>query len=164
MTLRDYKKEDGDVIAGWITSEEEFCKWSAGRYKSFPVTGDDINGNYAPQLETGRFFPLTAVDEKGDPEGHFIIRYPNDDDTSVRFGFVIVDPSLRGKGIGKEMLRLGIEFAKEKLSASRIEIGVFENNEAARRCYESIGFKEYAGTEYDTPLGRWKCIEMQMFL
>ena len=47
---------------------------------------------------------------------HFIIRYPRvDDDSSVRFGFVIVNPAIRGKGYGKELLRLGIEYVKENV-------------------------------------------------
>ena len=39
--------------------------------------------------------------------GHSRIRYPDDsDDYTVRFGFVIVDPAIRGLGNGKRMLQL----------------------------------------------------------
>ena len=163
MILRDYKEEDGNIIAGWIRSEEELYKWSADRFNRYPLSGDDINENYAPQIETGRFYPLTAVDENGNVMGHFIIRFPrDDDDSSVRFGFVIADPLLRGKGYGKEMLRLGIEFVKQHLSASRIDLGVFENNESARHCYESVGFMAYASRECKMPIGTWKCIDMEL--
>lgn len=165
MILRKYKKEDAQIIAGWIRSEEELYKWSADRLNKFPLSGDDINENYAPHLETGRFFPLSALDDNGEVKGHFIIRYPrDDDDSSVRFGFVIVDPSLRGKGYGKEMLCLGIEYVKEHFSASRIDLGVFENNESARHCYESAGFKEFASRECEMPTGTWICIDMELFL
>ncbi|MCR5235248.1 MAG: hypothetical protein K6E53_15295 [Lachnospiraceae bacterium] len=57
MILRDYKEEDGSIIVGWIRSEEELYKWSADRFNKYPLSGDDIWENYAPQLETGRFFP-----------------------------------------------------------------------------------------------------------
>ncbi len=111
MILREYQKEDAPVIAGWIRSEEELYRWSADRFNKYPLTGDDIQKNYTSQLGTGRFFPLTAADDGGEAIGHFIIRYPrDDDDRTVRFGFVILDPELRGKGFGKEMLRLGIEY------------------------------------------------------
>ena len=80
MILRDYKEEDGNIIAGWIRSEEELYKWSADRFNRYPLSGDDINENYALQIETGRFYPLTAVDENGNVMGHFIIRFPRDDD------------------------------------------------------------------------------------
>ena len=109
MRLRDYKREDAQIIAGWIKTEEELYRWSANIYGKFPLTGEDIDNNYCRAMESGRFFPLTAVDDEDNVIGHFIIRYPDpDNDTSVRFGFVIVDPDLRGKGCGKQMLLLGI--------------------------------------------------------
>ena len=165
MTLRDFKKEDAKTIASWIRTEEELYKWSADRFNKFPLSGDDINQNYAPQIETGRFFPLTAADDKGNVVGHFIIRYPKaDDDSSVRFGFVIVDPAHRGKGCGKEMLRLGTEYVKKHRLAVRIDLGVFANNDGARHCYEAAGFKAYGERECEMPIGTWKCIDMEMFV
>ena len=165
MTLRDYKEKDASVIAGWIRSEEELYKWSADRFNKYPLTAEDINGNYAPQLETGRCIPLTAVNDDGDAIGHFIIRYPrDDDDSSVRFGFVIVSPAFRGMGYGKELLALGIEYVKENLTASRIDSGVFENNAGARHCYESVGFTEYAKRECEMPIGTWNCADMEIFI
>lgn len=165
MILRDYKEEDGNIIAGWLKSEEELYKWSSDRFNKYPLSGNDINENYAPQLVTGRFFPLTAVDDNGEVVGHFIIRYPReDDDSSVRFGFVIVDTTLRGKGYGKKMLQLGIEYVKENIDASRIDLGVFENNDSARHCYEAVGFKEYSKRECKLPIGTWNCVDMELFV
>ena len=165
MELRDFKQEDAKIIAGWLRTEDELYRWSADRFNKYPLSGDDINESYGPQKESGRFFPLTAVDENGDVLGHFIIRYPReDDDRSVRFGFVIVNPSLRGKGYGKEMLLQGIEYVRENLPASRIDLGVFENNESARRCYEAVGFKEYSRRECRMPIGTWNCTDMELFI
>lgn len=165
MILRDFKKEDAKIISGWIRTEEELYRWSADRFNKYPLSGNDINENYDPQIETGRFIPLIAVDDNGDAVGHFIIRYPRaNDDSIVRFGFVILDPSLRGKGFGKEMLRLGIEYVKDNLPVSRIDLGVFENNESARHCYEAVGFTEYATRECEMPIGTWKCTDMELIV
>ena len=165
MKLRAYKKEDAPIIASWLLSEEELYKWSADRFNKYPLSGDDINNNYAPQLEAGRFFPLTAVDDNDEVIGYFFIRYPReDDDSCVRFGFVILNPDLRGKGLGREMIRLGIQYVKGHLTASKIELGVFENNERAMKCYESAGFKEYGRRECVMPIGRWECIDMELFI
>lgn len=137
MHLRPYTKSDAEIICSWIKTEEELYKWSADRFNKFPLTGDDMEANYAPQLEAGNFYPLTAVDDDGNLLGHFIIRYPNaEDKTSVRFGFLIVNPDFRGKGYGKQMLLQGLDFAKKELKVRSVDLGVFENNDSARHYYE----------------------------
>ena len=35
MKLRNFKKEDAPIIAGWIQSEEELYKWSADSFNKF---------------------------------------------------------------------------------------------------------------------------------
>ena len=163
MKLRIYRKEDAAVICKWIRTEEELYRWSADRFNKFPLFENDIEDNYLPQLEGRRFFPITAIDDKGVAIGHFIIRYPRDDDDStVRFGFVIVDPGIRGKGYGKEMLRQGIQYVMDNLNANRIDLGVFENNERAKKCYEAVGFREYNRRECEMLIGTWTCIDMEL--
>ena len=167
MKLREYLKEDAAVIVSWIKNEEELYKWSATIYGKYPLTADDIDANYSGAVKSGRFFPLTAIDEDGKAVGHFIIRYPSpEDNTSVRFGFVIVDPDIRGKGYGRQMLLLGIDYVKEKLGAGRIDLGVFDNNPSARKCYESVGFAEFGseGHVCDTPFGAWHCTNLEIFI
>lgn len=163
MILRSFKKEDSPIIAGWIRSEKELYKWSADNFNKYPLTGDDIIENYTPRIEKGRFYPLTAIDASGDIVGHLIIRYPREEDeSSVRFCFVIVNPAARGNGLGRELIRLAIEYAKEYLHAAKIELAVFENNESARRCYEAVGFTESAKSEYKMSIGTWNCTDMEL--
>ena len=113
---------------------------------------------------SGSFFPLTAVDEVGNVVGHLILRYTDDKKTEVRFGFVIIDSSQRGEGLGREMLELAKKFAADELHAKRLSLGVFENNLAALKCYRSVGFLECAGDGelFEVLDENWKCIEMAM--
>ena len=164
MELRKYQKEDSAVICGWIKDEKSLYQWSADRIGKFPLADNDLNEYYAPMMKSKRFVPLSAVDEKGNLVGHLFIRYPYEtDDRTVRFGFVIVKPALRGHGNGKRMLQLAIDYAKNVLCASKITVGVFTNNDSARYCYESVGFRPIGRTEtYKMPIGEWECIEMEM--
>ncbi|MBR2914105.1 MAG: GNAT family N-acetyltransferase [Oscillospiraceae bacterium] len=165
MILRPYQKEDSAIICKWLRTEEELYRWSADRFNKFPLLENDIDENYVLQIQGGRFFPLTAIDENNQVLGHFIIRYPREnDDALVRFGFVIVDPALRGKGYGKEMLCLGIRYVKENLNAQRIDLGVFADNDSAKHCYEAIGFKEYGRRKCEMPIGVWECIDMELYV
>ena len=77
---------------------------------------------------------------------------------------MIVNPAYRGRGYGREMLRLAIGYVKDNFPVSRIDLGVFENNEAARRCYEAVGFKEYSRRECRMPIGTWNCTDMELFI
>ena len=163
MKLRKYKKEDAQIIINWIKDEEEFYRWSADRFNRYPITGKDLDEHYALYMKSNRFMPLVMTNDTDDLIGQFIIRYPKeDDDSRIRFGFVLIDPQHRGKGYGKKMLELGIEYAKEKLDASVIELGVFENNKNAINCYKSLGFKEFNRRQTVLPIGTWECIDMKL--
>ena len=164
VCLRPLQPADADIICTWLRTEKELYQWSADRFCKFPLTGEDIRESYAPQIESGRFIPMTAVDHKNRVIGHFIIRYPaENDNTSVRFGFVVLDPAYRGKGCGSQMMRLGIAYAKTVLHVKRIDLGVFANNEGAQRCYSAAGFKEYSRRQCELPVGTWECIDMELF-
>lgn len=63
------------------------------------------------------------------------------------------------------MLKLAIDYAKKRLNASKITLGVFANNDNARYCYESVGFRPIGKIEkYKMNIGEWDCIEMEMIL
>ncbi|MBO7677631.1 MAG: GNAT family N-acetyltransferase, partial [Erysipelotrichaceae bacterium] len=118
MKLREYRKEDAQFIINWIKDEEEFYRWSADRFNRYPISGKDLDEHYSFHMRSNRFMPLVMIGDTDELIGQFIIRYPKEDDDSlIRFGFVLIDPQYRGKAYGKKMLELGIEYAKEKLAA-----------------------------------------------
>ena len=56
------------------------------------------------------------------------------------------------------MLRAGLKYAFGFLDAEAVTIGVFENNENARRCYRKVGFTD-TGIREEEP---WNVIEMEL--
>ena len=163
MRLKKYQKEDSAIICSWIRDEKSLYQWSADRIGKFPVMDNALNENYAPMNGSDRFIPFSAYDEEDHLVGHLYIRYPDEkDDSMVRFGFVIIDPDLRGQGNGKKMLQLAIEYAKNVLYASKITLGVFVNNDPARYCYQSVGFHPVGSEIYKMSIGEWECIEMEL--
>ncbi len=162
LRLRPYKKCDAETIVSWFKDEETFYKWSAGRLGSYPLLADTLIRHYEEQEYTENFFPMTAFDEDG-IAGHLLLRFPTEDKRILRFGFVVVDGTKRGRGYGKEMLTLALTYAFTILKAEKVTIGVFENNLPARHCYYSLGFKETSVTEDYAIAGRlWKCIELEI--
>lgn len=161
MTLRKFQNTDAETIIRWIRSEREFREWCADRYDHYPIDAADIVSNYGNCGRRGGFFPLTAVDDNNVPVGHLILRYTDTEKTTVRFGFVIIDSSRRGEGLGKEMLGLAREYAVNKLGAETLTLGVFESNLPALNCYAAAGFRKAGETDVFEAFGeKWRVIEM----
>lgn len=162
MQLRNYRSEDSQIICSWVKDEKSLFQWSADRIGKYPLSGNELNENYATANVGIDFFPLTAIDENENVIGHLFIRLPDPEKkTVVRFGFVIVSSEIRGKGYGKKMLELAIEYARKELNANKITLGVFENNPKAQRCYESVGFTTVNKCTISIQNTDWLCIEME---
>ena len=140
MELRRYKSSDAKIILTWINNERDFRLWSADRYNNYPITPDDININYLECSKNSGFYPLTMIDDDI-VIGHLILRNPSEDKSIIRMGFIIVDNKIRGKGYGKKLIELAITYARVKLNAKEINLGVFTCNEGAFHCYEKMGFE-----------------------
>ncbi len=52
----------------------------------------------------------------------------------------IFDPTLRGRGLGREITTLVVAWAFRELGLHRIELEVMASNLRAIRCYEAVGF------------------------
>ena len=161
LKLRPYKPCDAGTILTWIQNEREFRLWTADRYDHYPITAEDMNRHYDSFRDSDAFWAMTAYDEDG-VAGHLIMRFTDEAKKHLRFGFIIVDASRRGKGYGSKMLRMAIRYATEFLGVEKITLGVFENNPAAYRCYQSVGFQEGAEPSWCDLMGeRWKCLELE---
>ena len=163
LSLRPYQPSDAAVITSWLKSEYLMRQWCADRYERFPVTPDDMNAYHERFIDGQRSRALTMVDGN-DIVGYITLRIPDGRTDEQRIGVVIVDDSKRGQGLGKNMIRMAVDFALNKLGATKVSLGVFENNPSAIRCYESAGFVcvVASSTECYFCLGEtWNCIEME---
>ena len=59
------------------------------------------------------------------------------------------------------MLELAIDYAKKELNATKITLGVFENNPNAQYCYEAAGFTPVSRCTINIQNVDWECIEME---
>ena len=148
LRLKPYNLNDADIILSWSKDEMAFYKWSAGILGEYPITKENF----------------TAI-EDDKTVGFFTMRRPSESFDELRFGFIVVDPSKRGKGYGKRMLQLGLKFAFEIYGAKKVSLSVFENNESAYFCYKAVGFNDVILDKTETyyVLGEeWKCKELMI--
>lgn len=164
LILRTYQPTDAKVITTWLKSEHLMRQWCADRYEHYPVTPEDMNAYYSRFIDGQNSIALTLVDGE-DIIGYITLRIPADDPAEQRLGFVIVDDSKRGKGFGKALVGMAVDYAFRKLGATKVSLGVFENNPAAIRCYESVGFNRVVRQDaesYECLSETWNCIEMEI--
>lgn len=163
LTSRTYQPSDATMITSWLKSEYLMRQWCADRYEHYPVTPEDMNRYHERNIDGQHSRALTMAD--GDViVGHITLRTPADDPTEQRLGFVIVDDSKRGRGLGKTLVSMAVKYAFETLGATKVSLGVFENNPSAIHCYEAVGFHRVSlpDTESYKCLGEtWNCIEME---
>jgi len=142
LKFRAYTPEDGNLVASWVTDEWTLRVWSANCYERWPVTGEEINRRYQESREQEPSFRPLIAEEDGVPVGHMILQYKDPAHTIVHFGFVIMDPACRGKGLGSQMLRIAIAEAVSAMGCDTVELMVLDCNKRAYRCYLALGFED----------------------
>ena len=141
MRLRPYISGlDFDVIKNWITDSREHALWCANRF-AFPTERENFTEVLNDHAEHWGDCAFVATDDSGTPVGFFCYSI-NLGTNEGMLKFVMVDPTKRGMGYGKEMLRLAVKYAFEITKADAVRLIVFSENPGAKKCYEGVGFKE----------------------
>ncbi|MBR4628184.1 MAG: GNAT family N-acetyltransferase [Ruminococcus sp.] len=145
MRLRPYVTAlDFDIISSWITDRREHAMWCADRTR-FPIEREEFRRLLDDIAVRCGDAPFVVTSAKGRPVGFFCYSV-NTETNEGMLKFVMVDPSHRGKGVGKAMLRLAVKYAFEFTGAERVSLCVLSVNTGAKRCYENVGF-QYCGTD-----------------
>ena len=134
IRLRPYRKSDEDKILSWCSDEVTFQRWTFGLLGDYPVTSE----RFQKTADLMRF----VATEDDEPVGFFTARNLYDGPEQMRFGYGIIAPDKRYKGIGKAMLQLGLDFAFNIYKTNRVTLGVLEDNMPGINCYTAIGFAD----------------------
>ena len=141
MRLRPYIPEtDFDVIRNWITDPRTHALWCANRFE-YPLSEENFNEVLEEIRVRNGDSPFVAVEDDGTVIGFFCCSL-QPQTNEVLLKFVIVDPAARGRGVGKAMLRLVVDYAFGVSKADAVTLRVFTENARAIRCYEGVGFTE----------------------
>ena len=128
--------EDKQAIIHWTNSKgADFLQQWAGDALSYPLTIEALNA--LPHC-----FRIEA-------EGNFIgmIQKIREEGNNVHIGRFIINPSLTGKGLGTEAMRLFISMLFEEECVHSISLNVFDDNPIAKGLYRKLGFEVVAIVE-----------------
>lgn len=138
ITLRPFEPRDCPRLLAAIKSLQDLVQW-AGLFFRYPLDLEQLEAYRASALgprSSRRIY--TACDADGCPIGH--IELNEIDGYSARVCRVLVDPPHRARGYGQAMVRQILRLAFNELGLKRLDLGVFDFNTAAIRCYQREGF------------------------
>ena len=138
MKIRPFKLCDGEALCRWVADEVTFTRWCANLFQ-YPLTMEQLETYRAEQENNPKDFAMTALDENDAPIGHVILRCR--ENKTVYIGFVVMAPQCRGKGLGAKWVTLLSRYCFHALGAETITLDVFDNNPAAWRCYQKVGYR-----------------------
>lgn len=146
VTLRPVRAEDTERLRAILHSPEVFARW-----------GDDDADPAWPfdDPDLVRF----AVEADGAVVG--LVQYGEEPTPMYRHASIdiFLDATVHGRGIGRTAVYLAARYLIDELGHHRIVIDPAADNEAAIRCYASVGFsavgrmREY---ERDPLTGAWR--------
>jgi len=151
VQLRPFEPRDYPRLLNAIHSPQELVQW-AGPYFHFPLDQAQLEA-YRASAQGGTAVRriYTACDAAGEPVGH--IELNEIDGYSARLCRAFINPSLRGRGFGRAMVRRAVRIGFADLGLRRIDLGVYDFNTAAIRCYMLEGFVKEGHLRMARPVG-----------
>jgi [ribosomal protein S18]-alanine N-acetyltransferase len=134
--LRQASASDYETIVTWLPDAEATRRW-AGPRVTFPFTAPELE--LQVQVPGGKSYVLqsgAAVVAYGQ---HWVLAKP-----AVHLGRLIVAPTHRGKGLGRELCVQLIAAAIQATGASAVTLRVYRDNTNALALYRALGFKPEA--------------------
>ena len=141
MRIRPYiPGKDYEYVSKWIDGERTHAFWCANRLP-YPITQQSFHDFLEKNAVDWTDSAYIATENNGQAAGFFC--YSSNTTDNIGFlKFVIVDNTKRGKGYGKEMLNLALQYAFQITGAEAVQLNVFSENASAKQCYEKVGFVE----------------------
>lgn len=163
LELCKYAPSDADKIASWIKDKNMARMWGRDSFSNFPITADDLNSYYS-SCKSKLDFEILSFRCDGLLCGHLGITFDKASN-SARLGFIVVDPSKRGNGYGKQIVSLALEHIFNVQKCSEATLLVYDKNLPAYKCYINLGFRETSSENdihYDFFGESWRFIQLKI--
>lgn len=140
VELIPFRDGDFDRLIAWSPTAADLLQW-AGPGLRFPLTHTQLpalRGSTHPDVvEVHPYTALRAADGHVVGHGEIAIKAGR----RGKLMRIVIDPELRGRGYGRDVTRALMRRAFGDLGLETLELNVYDYNEAAIRCYTSLGFR-----------------------
>ncbi len=161
IKLKQFTRTDFKQLINWIDCEEFLIQWS-GNLFTYPLHEQQLE----KYIESKNTLAFKVIDEETRKViGHISLGQIDNINKSARIGKVLVgDTKMRGRSIGKHMMKAVLQIAFEELKLHRVTLGVYDFNTSAISCYEKIGFVKEGLLRESKKVGEtyWNLWEMSM--
>ena len=142
VELAPFRASDSSKLLAWIPDGEFLAQW-AGAMFSPPLdlaTFDAFRAAAARESPARRLYRVTRT---GGSEmiGYGELGAIDSVCQSARLSRLLIAPGQRGGGVGLALVDALLGVAFDELALHRVELGVYDFNRAAIRCYEKAGFR-----------------------
>ena len=129
--FRPFTPEHADRVASWPLSAAEAVHWCGAT--EYPVPARTIL-DWQPDTDVVSTLLITD----GMPVGYGEL-WIDAEENEVELARIIVDPAVRGKGLGRALVRHLLAEAR-KIGYADVFLRVHPENDAAERLYRTVGF------------------------
>lgn len=145
ITFRAVEAQDIPRIRSFARNQEEqFFFFPAA---TWPLTDEQLQGSIDKRSDS------TVIELDGVVAG-FANFYQWATAGTCTIGNVIVDPQVRGKGVGAQLIEQMITIARTRHQAREVTLSCFNTNVAGLLLYPKLGFTPFAIEERQDPQGR----------
>ncbi len=161
IKLEKFVLSDFKYLKNWLETEEELIQFAGPIFK-FPLTKiqikkyleDNKRNVFRVLLNTGQGYQIIGMAEL----------YNFSDSTNKIARVIIGKKSIRGKGIGTNLIKSLVKYSFEQDKKEYVSLNVYDWNIPAIQCYKKVGFTKTDSKPQITKIGRkqWKAIEMKI--
>ena len=143
MRLEPIGEGDFPRLINWAESAEFLMQWAGPKF-AFPLTLEQLQEHLAgARRRPPERLVFKAVDsDDGSVIGHVELDAIDPEGKRAFLARVLVAPEVRRRGHGRAIVHEALQVAFGKLGLERVELNVFEDNAAAVRLYDQLGFRE----------------------
>jgi RimJ/RimL family protein N-acetyltransferase len=166
IELKPFERDDFSRLTGWVKTPEFLLQW-AGPIFHFPLDQSQLDTYFKDTLEDPPFRKIYKVLNSADGSviGHIELNNIDLLNKSATVCRVLIGESpIRNKGIGLQMVRKILEIGFDRLGLHRLDLVVFDFNQAAVKCYEKAGFKQEGHIREARKIGNdyWSLYQMSI--
>ena len=157
IEIKSFKIEDWEYLKKWISSETELIQF-AGQIFTFPIDQKQVELYLADSNRT----VFKIENENNETIG--IAEISNPEENVAKLARILIgEKSMRGKGIGTELINKLTEYGFNNLKKAKIILNVYSWNIGAIKCYEKVGFSQTNKPIQLVKVGNevWETIEME---